>query len=499
MGLGTPRTSAARRAGSFDYRDGAGKRYTAGMLTRSLALLLALALPASSQVRTILPSAVFSAPAVRLAPPTLAPLPLSGTLAAPLLAPSVVVPDLPPAFADGRALFDGAPADAPASAAAPASPRGATLRFNGVALKTRLFSDQDKISAALIKAIDATQDTLEIAIHGLALREVAAALKRAKDRGVRIRIVMNQTHVFPEKERDTRSPEVQMLLDEGFDMRVLRGGDLFGVQHNKIAVFDGKLLETGSYNWTAAADRQHWENVVFMDEADRVAAFAAYWKWLWERSTVADPANPPAKPVLEQRPDDELRRGADLPPAPMPSTRRVRFNAVELPGEAFSPWNAEPDIIKALDAAKVSIDAANFSFTSAAIRDALLRAKDRGVAVRLALDANQYDFLKEMRELVALGFDVRLSKGKDGQRGVQHNKMAVLDGKLVQTGSHNWTNNGHKNNYENALFLDAPDDVAAYAAFFERIWDQGFEPPAGASETHEFLPEGAVPAPGDAW
>lgn len=468
------------------------------MLARPLALLLALALPASAQVRVVVPSAAFTAPVVRLAPPALAPLPLSSTLSAPSLAPSVAVPLLPPGFEDGRALFDGAPALAPAPFAAPTAPRGDTLRFNGVALPTRLFSDQAKISDSLIKAIDATRDTLEIAIHGLALREVYAALKRAKDRGVKVRIVMNQTHVFPEKERDHREPEVQQLLDEGFDMRMLRGGDMYGVQHNKIAVFDGKLLETGSYNWTAAADRQHYENALFFDDADRVAAYGTYWKWLWERSSAIDVNNPPAKPVLEPRADDALRRGADLPPAPLPSARRVRFNGVELHAEAFSPWNAEPSIIAALDAARVSIDVANFSFTSAPLRDALLRAKERGVSIRLALDANQFEYLKEMRELVALGFDVRLSKGKDGRRGVQHNKLAVLDGKLVQTGSHNWTTNGHKNNYENILFLDAPDDVAAYAAYFERIWGRGFEPPEGSAPA-EFLPEGSVPAPGSPW
>ena len=35
---------------------------------------------------------------------------------------------------------------------------------NGVTLKTRLFSDQDRISADLIKAIDATRDTLDPAL-----------------------------------------------------------------------------------------------------------------------------------------------------------------------------------------------------------------------------------------------------------------------------------------------------------------------------------------------
>jgi phosphatidylserine/phosphatidylglycerophosphate/cardiolipin synthase-like enzyme len=101
-----------------------------------------------------------------------------------------------------------------------------------------------------------------------------------------------------------------------------------------------------------------------------------------------------------------------------------------------------------------------------------------------------------MRELARLGVDLRLSAGKNGGRGVQHNKLAVIDGKLVQTGSYNWTTNAHKNNYENVLFLDAPDDAAAYAAYFDRVWEQGWEPEPGDFEASEFAPEGAVPAPG---
>lgn len=473
------------------------------MSTRLTAVLLALALPATSQVRVALPS-VPLAPAVRLAPPALSPslgaYALSGTLT-PSLAPALAAPALPPAFAEGRALFDGAlaaPSAGPSFTAAPAAPRGAAVRLNGVELPSRAFSDETRVSDHLIRAIDATRETLEIAIHGLALREVAAALKRAKDRGVRVRIVMNQSHIFPEKERDRREAEVQLLLDEGFEMRMLRGGDQYGVMHNKFAVFDGRVLETGSYNWTAAADRQHFENVLFHDDPRRLADYSAYWRWLWDSSSEVDVADPPSRPV-PPAPGEERRKGADLPPAPLPMMGEVEFNGVRLPAEAFSPWSAEEQLVRALDAARVSIDAAVFSFTSTPLREALLRARERGVHVRLVLDANQFKYLREMRDLARMGFDLRLSAGKDGRRGVQHNKLAVIDGKLVETGSYNWTTNAHKNNYENLLFLDAPDDVAAYDAAFERVWEQGWEPAAADFEAAQALPEGAVPAAGSPW
>jgi phosphatidylserine/phosphatidylglycerophosphate/cardiolipin synthase-like enzyme len=75
-----------------------------------------------------------------------------------------------------------------------------------------------------------------------------------------------------------------------------------------------------------------------------------------------------------------------------------------------------------------------------------------------------------------------------------HNKYAVFDGRLVVNGSFNWTRNAEKNNYENALFLDAPDDIAAYLTFLERIRDEAREP---ADDDHigpHSMPEDFNPA-----
>lgn len=459
---------------------------------------LVLALPASAQTRVApasvgglsLPLAPFAHSAPAFAPSLASPaLPLAPVLA-PSFAPAFAAP-VPLSLAEGRAFFDGAAAkpEPPAAPEPAVAPRGDTVDLHGTALPSRMFSDKTRISGHLIRAIDSARDTIDIALHGLALREVAEALSRAKKRGVKVRVVMNQTHVFPEKPRDTRSPEIQRLIDEGFEMRMLRGGDQFGVMHNKIAIFDGLVLETGSYNWTHAADTWHWENALFLAEAARVAAFQAYWNWMWSISS-AIPAKAPKVPVFE---GDPGQRPA-LPPAPQDPARPVRFNGEDLPAQVFSPGGATAHLVRALDAARVSVDVANFSFTSEALRDALLRAKERGVAVRIVFDEGQYKFLSEMHWFVQNGFDVRLAKGKKGDKGVMHNKYAVLDGKLVADGSFNWTRNAEKNNYENLLFLDAPDDVAAFAAFFERIRDEGREP---GQEDHlgpQHMPEDFNPA-----
>jgi phosphatidylserine/phosphatidylglycerophosphate/cardiolipin synthase-like enzyme len=459
-------------------------------LLRGIAALLAalsLTVPASAQFRAVevAPVGGLSVPLTPFSVTAPASLPLESALTpslAPSLAPSFVpsfAPNIAPALAvsvpEGRAFFDGAAAtpERPADIPPAVAPRGETVSLNGVSLPARIFNDKGSIADQLVRAIDSSRVSIDIAIHGLALREIAAALVRAKKRGVRVRIVMNQTHVWPEKQRDTRTPEVQQLIDLGFEMKMLRGADQFGVMHNKIAIFDGQILETGSFNWTHAAETWHWENAMFHAEQARVAAYQAYWNWMWSvSSNIGKRAPAPYVPPAENDPNPH----PGLPPAPQDPARPVHFNGELFPGQAFSPLGVTEHLVRAIDLSRKSVDLANFSFTSEALRDALLRAKERGVKVRIVFDAQQYKYLSEMHWFADNGFDILLVAGRAGDRGVMHNKFAIFDGALVEAGSFNWTRNGEKNNYENSMFLDAPDDVAGYLAYYERIRARAWEP-----------------------
>jgi phosphatidylserine/phosphatidylglycerophosphate/cardiolipin synthase-like enzyme len=452
---------------------------------------------AAAPVPALAPSPVAAAAAPAPAAAAAASLPaaraaavsISGANAAPLSAGAPA----PAGFSEGRRTFDGGALEGPApvSDETPArAPRGDSVQFNGQTLPSRMFSDQTKISTHLIRAIDATKKTLDIAIYELAIREVRDALVRAKARGVKVRIVMDQSHVYPEKSTEHRTQEVQSLIDAGFQLKTLRGGDAHGIMHNKFAVFDGALLETGSYNWSRAADTQHFENALFDADGTRIASYQGYWNWLWSNARVVDDKNPPAR-----IPIDDQGHTAPLPPAPQDSARSLNFNGVALPRESYTPHGTAAVIVSAIDAARESLVVANFSFTDGDLIEALKRAKDRGLKIRIVFDRYQYGFLKEMAEMADLGFDVRLSNGKNGQTGVMHNKFVVLDGKLVETGSFNWTFNGELNNYENAAFLDAPDDAAAWTAYFERIWKQGRAPTP--DDHHDRAPREALDAGDD--
>lgn len=347
-----------------------------------------------------------------------------------------------------------------------------SLEFNGVRLPRRAFSDQARLSGALVAAIDAARDTLDVAVHGIGLREAAEALLRAKARGVRLRVVMNETHAWPRKPGEKRSPEVQALLDAGVEMRTLRGSREFGVMHNKYLVADGRLVLSGSYNWTRAADDLHLENVFLTDDARRVALYEANWRWMWEQGRPAS-----------RRPPDEPTGPEPAGPPPEDPARPVAFNGTALPATVFGPRGpAEAWIAAAVGAARRSVDVAMFSFTSPELKDALAAARARGVKVRLLFDARNAATLDTMRWFIDQGFEVRIRPGRDGRRGVLHNKFAVFDGVLVETGSYNWTENADKNNFENANFFDDAASARGYREYFERMWAGGRLPTAAELE-----------------
>ncbi|HOW59027.1 MAG TPA: phospholipase D family protein [Candidatus Omnitrophota bacterium] len=108
-------------------------------------------------------------------------------------------------------------------------------------------------------------------------------------------------------------------------------------------------------------------------------------------------------------------------------------------------------IVEALSEAKSSIFVQAFSFTSNTIADVLIQAHKRGVKVEVIVDKRRKrENKKILRRLVGAGISVAL----DGEHKKAHNKVMIIDGKTVITGSFNFTKESEKKNAENLLILD---------------------------------------------
>jgi len=129
----------------------------------------------------------------------------------------------------------------------------------------------------------------------------------------------------------------------------------------------------------------------------------------------------------------------------------------------------ESEIIKALDEAEKSIYIAMYSFTDDQLADAVIRAHDREVKVRLLLDDGQ-DSDKGNRQFPKL-IDAGIAVRVEHVTGLLHHKFAVIDEKLVITGSYNWSDSADDDNFENVVFISCKEIADVYVNEFEEIWD----------------------------
>ncbi len=117
----------------------------------------------------------------------------------------------------------------------------------------------------------------------------------------------------------------------------------------------------------------------------------------------------------------------------------------------FSPKGGCTEaIVKNLEQAERYVLVQAYSFTSKPIAEALVRAHKRGVKVQVLLDKSQrHGKGSKLGLLVDAGIPVMI----DTKHSIAHNKVMIIDGVTVMTGSFNFTNAAEDKNAENLLVI----------------------------------------------
>ncbi|MBU0490937.1 MAG: DUF1669 domain-containing protein [Chloroflexi bacterium] len=163
------------------------------------------------------------------------------------------------------------------------------------------------------------------------------------------------------------------------------------------------------------------------------------------------------------------------PPSPPADSSwySVYFNTPRYPDkDEYHYGGIEDQLVAVIDKATKSIDLAAYEFDLENVAHALVRAKGRGVTVRMVTDTDNMD---------EIGIEI-LKKAKikvveDDRGGIMHNKFLVIDGEWVWTGSWNLTINGTYRNNNNALIIHSPELAHNYALVFNAMFeDKEFGP-----------------------
>ena len=134
----------------------------------------------------------------------------------------------------------------------------------------------------------------------------------------------------------------------------------------------------------------------------------------------------------------------------------------------FSPENGK-ELLSFIDSAKQSIDVEIYVFTSDDALQALKRASDRGVAIRVIIEkrVSNDDNWKIFNDLKVYGIKV---KWASIDYALTHAKFVIVDGKRVLVGSHNFSQHAMYKNREAGVILTGEKIANDFQQVFEEDW-----------------------------
>ena len=185
----------------------------------------------------------------------------------------------------------------------------------------------------------------------------------------------------------------------------------------------------------------------------------------------------------------ETRAPAANPPYLLrPDGRVPGYDWSGLPAYIFTEEErVSPTLVTAIDRTRQTLDMALYNLQFEDTIQAMLRARARGVKVRMIFNySHVYPKAgRQIQQVIDSGIETRVMKGRGGS-GSMHCKYAIFDATLLETGSANWSNLAETGSYENMIFTVDPHIVRGYENNFEWMWAQA--KPAGKPDAPSVAP-----------
>lgn len=142
-----------------------------------------------------------------------------------------------------------------------------------VPIQEAAFSPGQDCLNLILRCLRGAGQTIDICVFTLSDDRIAEEVLAAYRRGVRLRILTDN-----DKEFDGGS-DISRLRDAGIPVVVDRTA---AHMHHKFAIFDGKRLLNGSYNWTRSACNLNEENLVLSNDPALLKRFSRQFETLWQ-------------------------------------------------------------------------------------------------------------------------------------------------------------------------------------------------------------------------
>lgn len=125
----------------------------------------------------------------------------------------------------------------------------------------------------VLKVIKSSQTSLHVAAYSFTSKKIAIAIIDAKKRGVNVKVIADK------KANSRKYTAITYLANNNIPVAL---NDRYAIFHNKFIIADGKTVETGSFNYTQAAEKSNAENVIVLwnnkELSDKYESlFLTYW------------------------------------------------------------------------------------------------------------------------------------------------------------------------------------------------------------------------------
>ena len=318
-------------------------------------------------------------------------------------------------------------------------------------------SDRARTNAAkaLINEIQNAKESIYFAIYGIARQpEIENALIDSKNRGVEVKGVVDMTQNnqniysgtdnFVKKIGDVHNDyeiadkNVIDDFDKEFDITA-------AIMHNKFFIFDNKKVFTGSTNISNSGIGGYNTNVNILINSPEVAKL-----YTQEFEQMYDLKFHTIKSEITNNKNIQLDYNTKI-------------------SVFFAPKNRvfANELHHILKSAQKTIYVEMFYLTNKYLINDLISAKQRGVDVKVILDAssaaNEFSAHHRLR---AFGIPVKI----ENWGGKMHTKAAIIDDKYYIIGSMNWTGKAEFHNDENLLIIENSALAQNAIKHFAHLW-----------------------------
>ena len=136
------------------------------------------------------------------------------------------------------------------------------------------FSPEGDCEARILYWIRKANLSAHVMVYTLTLDEVGDALIDAHKRGIDVKVILD-------RHNQEEGSEYDRLVQAGVPVRLHQGS---GLMHNKVAIIDGSIAITGSYNWTGSAENENDENLLVIKSAKVSSTYEEEFDRIWSTS-----------------------------------------------------------------------------------------------------------------------------------------------------------------------------------------------------------------------